>query len=508
LSVDLNAQDVEQFRETIADCLGLRFEDAKTGFLADVLGGRLVATNQDCAGYLNYVKFDRPMTEFAALANELTIPETYFYRNIDQFHAFSEQVVPERMKERSGNNQLRILSAGCASGEEAYTLAILLREVLKPGWKASVLAVDLNPSALQKAERGRFSPWSLRETPLAVQRRWFKHDGRDIVLDGEIKSAVRFEQRNLAEDDPDLWGDEQYDVVFCRNVVMYFTPEGGRALVDRITRSLLPNGFLFLGHAETLRGITQAFHLCHTHGTFYYQRRTEDDRSISALSPLSPRASRESTPLAQFVEGADTWVEAIRAASERVQQLVDEVPSPSAARGAVDITSAPHRVSHGEALVLLREERFEEALDVLGTLPLDSADDPDVLLLRAVLLTHTGLLGTAEEVCRRLLKFDELSASAHYVLALCRESAGDLSGAVEHDRIAVYLDPSFAMPRLHLGLLARRSNDSVAMRRELSQAITLLEHEDASRLLLFGGGFGRDALIELCHAEMRDRASS
>jgi chemotaxis protein methyltransferase CheR len=159
-------------------------------------------------------------------------------------------------------------------------------------------------------------------------------------------------------------------------------------------------------------------------------------------------------------------------------------------------------------LVLLREERFEEALDVLGTLPLDSADDPDVLLLRAVLLTHTGLLGTAEEVCGRLLKLDELSASAHYVLALCRESAGDLSGAVKHDRIAVYLDPSFAMPRLHLGLLARRSNDSVAMRRELSQAITLLEHEDASRLLLFGGGFGRDALIELCHAEMRDKASS
>ena len=151
MSVDLSAQDVERFRETIAECLGLRFEDAKTGFLADVLGARLVATNRDCAGYLNYVKFERPMTEFAALANELTVPETYFYRNIEQFHAFSEQVVPERMKERSGNNQLRILSAGCASGEEAYTLAILLREVLEPGWKASILAVDLNPSALEKA---------------------------------------------------------------------------------------------------------------------------------------------------------------------------------------------------------------------------------------------------------------------------------------------------------------------------------------------------------------------
>jgi chemotaxis protein methyltransferase CheR len=102
-----------------------------------------------------------------------------------------------------------------------------------------------------------------------------------------------------------------------------------------------------------------------------------------------------------------------------------------------------------------------------------------------------------------LLACDELNAGAHYLLALCRESAGDRARALEHDRTAIYLDASFAMPRLHLGLMARRAGDAEAARRELTQALPLLKREDASRLLLFGGGFGREALISLCQAELK-----
>jgi len=103
----------------------------------------------------------------------------------------------------------------------------------------------------------------------------------------------------------------------------------------------------------------------------------------------------------------------------------------------------------------------------------------------------------------QLLECDELNSGAHYLLALCRESAGDSQGALEHDRAAVYLDPSFAMPRLHLGLMARRAGDAQTAHRELGQALVLLKREDTSRLLLFGSGFGRDALIALCLAELK-----
>ena len=156
------------------------------------------------------------------------------------------------------------------------------------------------------------------------------------------------------------------------------------------------------------------------------------------------------------------------------------------------------------ALDLLRHERFAEALSHVQARPPDPVGDPDVLLLEAMLLTHNGQLADAEITCRKLLAIDELNAGAHYVLALCREHSGDGAAAAEHDRVAAYLDPGFAMPRLHLGLMARRGGDREVARRELTQALFLLEREDAARLLLFGGGFNRDALVALCDLALRD----
>jgi chemotaxis protein methyltransferase CheR len=154
------------------------------------------------------------------------------------------------------------------------------------------------------------------------------------------------------------------------------------------------------------------------------------------------------------------------------------------------------------AVDLLGREQFSEAQSVLDALPPDRARDPEVLLLTAVLHTHGGNLVSAERVCAELLERDELNAGAHYLMALCRESAGDDPGAVDHDRIATYLDPGFAMPRLHLGLLARRAGDREAARRDLRQALLLLQREDSAHLLLFGGGFSRNALMTLCRAEL------
>ncbi|MFA5885485.1 MAG: CheR family methyltransferase [Acidimicrobiia bacterium] len=494
--------EVERFRSVLARRLGLQFDDAKSGFLGDVLRRRLAATHRDCERYLRNLEGRADQAELGALAQELTVPETYFFRNIDQFRAFSELVVPERIRTGAGGRRLRVLSAGCASGEEAYSLAILLRDAVDSSWRTSIRAVDINPAVLEKAQRGRFSTWALRETPPDVQCRWFAEEGRDVVLDDAIREAVQFEWRNLAEDDPDLWQPERYDVVFCRNVIMYLTPESSRALVARITRALAPGGYLFLGHAETLRGLSQEFHLCHTHGTFYYQRKDSSAPAISCGPVGASQGSAGVEPLATLVDESATWVDTIRLATERVQDLVDA----QSARAAPHEVAAPARARPrwdlGRPLELLREERFAAALDLVNALPPDAADDPDVLLLQAVLLTHAGLLSRAEAACRRLLEIDELSAGAHYLLALCREGAGDRSGAIDHDRVAIHLDPDFAMPRLHLGLLARRVGDSETVRLELGNAVTLLQREDPSRLLLFGGGFSREALTTLCRAGM------
>ncbi len=499
MSCQATRLDLERFRAAIVQRIGLQFDDAKLGFLSEVLQRRLDKLGGSSEIYLQGLQREASGGEITALARELTVGETYFFRNIEQFRALAEVALPARTGVERDSRTLRLLSAGCASGEEAYTLAIVAREtVVDPTWEIEIRAVDLNPVALEKAQRARYSPWALRETPVETQRRWFWSDGRDLILDQSIRSDVTFEAANLAGSDAGLWQPDVYDVVFCRNVLMYFAPDQMRAVIARIAQSLAPGGFLFLGHAETLRGVSDEFHLRHTHGTFYYERKAHVGalRAIHAL-PRAPVAWSGAVPASA---ASDAWFHAICRATERVASLV-----PASKVGDSPAPIPPRAWDVAPALDLLRQERFAEALTHIRAGPPEEERDPAVLLLEATLLAHSGQVAAAEEVCGRLLFIDELDAGAHYVLGLCREQAGDPDGATEHYRVAAYLDPEFAMPRLRLGLLARRrAGARQVARRELGQALVLLRREHASRLLLFGGGFGREALMGLCEATLKE----
>lgn len=487
----ISRHDLARFRAVIAARIGLQFDDAKLGFLGEVLKRRLNHFGRSGGVYLDDLEQRPSASEVSNLASELTVCETYFFRNVEQFRALAEVALPERVRAHGTQATLRLLSAGCASGEEAYSIAIVAREaVADPAWDILVHGVDINPVALAKARAARYSPWALRDTPLNQQRKWFQPDGREMRLDEAVRQAVKIGAGNLVRDDPDLWPVAGYDVIFCRNVLMYFAPEQIRLAVERIARSLMPGGFLFLGHAETLRGVSDAFHLRHTHGTFYYQRKKDDEYATRRVAGFEISVESPRAPLAAFDE---TWIETIRSATERVTALVPVAPTGSA--------SKPKSAwDPGPTLDLLHKERFTDALENLRGRLLESEHDPDSLLLEAALLVQTGQLAAAEIACQRLIATDELNAGAHYLLALCREHVGDPGGAGEYDRVAVYLDPAFAMPRLHLGFLARRAGDPETAQRELGHALILLKREDASRIMLFGGGFSRQALMALCES--------
>jgi chemotaxis protein methyltransferase CheR len=494
---------VERFRAVLARHLGLGFEETRFGELAAVLERLGNANDGGPEGYLDRLERTTAKPEdIQALAHELTVGETYFLRNAPQLRAFSEVALPARIAARSHVRRLRLLSAGCSSGEEAFSLAILVRDrALSPNWEVSILGIDIHAAALEQAARALYSAWALRETPESVRRRWFRQVGREFALDPSIRNAVRFEQRNLAAEEPDLWLAASYDVILCRNVLMYFAPERAREVVGRLTRALVPGGYLFLGHAETLRGLSHDFHLRHTHEAFYYQRK--DGEGLEVTSAPSAFAARETSVPAAVPEELDTsWIEMVRRSTERIRNLGAGHGSPVEPPGS-RVANARRSPDVQRAMELLASERFADALEWLDGQPRDTHADPDTLLLRAVLLTHSGQLDAAESVCAELRGLDELSAGAHYLLALCREGAGDRNGAVENDQVATYLDPTFAMPRLHLGLLARRRGDVRGATRELEQALVLLDREDASRVLLYGGGFTRETLMGLCRAELR-----
>ena len=510
----LDRADLEQFRTIVARRLGLQYEDGKLDYLAEVARRRMEAVGS--ARFESYlerlISSPKGSDEFRALAEQLTVNETFFFRNADNFRAFAEIVLPERIRAKTREKRLRILSAGCASGEEPYSLAVLVREALSDlaNWDVKIIGIDVNPAVLAKATQARYSAWSLRATSEDAKRRYFRADGPDFVLAPAIQKMVTFEERNLVDEDPLFWQSLACDVVFCRNVLMYFTPDKARDVVRRIGGALLPGGFFFLGHAETLRGLTQEFHLCHTHDTFYYRRRDASEGVVATATWAGPTREQAKDPLPAVVESTAPWVDVIQRASERIATLADgrsrspgQDAPPTTPAGQAAAAAAPRTWDLGLVLEAVRQERFSDALEIVSSLPPDSHEDPDALLLRAVLLTNNGRLDESEEVCSRLLAVDELNAGAHYLMALCREHAGDSTGATEHGQTAIYLDASFAMPHLHLGIMAKRSGDAATAQRELGQALILLAREDASRLLLFGGGFSRDTLLQLCRTELR-----
>lgn len=508
MTVTLERADIEYFRLLVARRLGLHFENSRLAHLEDALRHRLEAGSYgDCSRYRQHLLSSQQ--EMLMLAEHLTVCETYFFRYAEHFRVFTEVVIPDRIRAQREYRKIRILSAGCASGEEAYSMAMLIREMFADLFPThiSIRGIDVNAAMVARALRARYGLWSLRDTPDELRTKYFRGEGRDLALDRSVKSMATFEQRNLAEEDPQFWQRDAFDVIFCRNVIMYFTPEAARSVISRIAQSLVPGGFLFLGHAETLRGISQEFHLRHTHETFYYQRREAHDVHEDLTAGRGNGASQRYVPA--LAAATDSWFDVIQGASERIATLTDRKsaqivrPADSANAQAAKPGPVPLWKDTTRATELLRTERFAEAIELLNELPPGANIDPDVQLLLAVLLTNQGDLPEAERVCLHLLQLDELNAGAHYLIALCREHAGDPVAAAGHDQTAVYLDSTFAMPHLHLGLVAKRVADKETARRELGQAVALLAREDASRILLFGGGFTREALTEFCSAELR-----
>lgn len=503
--------DLARFRELVEARLGLSSDALSEERLAQVLEHRLRALGcADFAGYQAQIGAARiAAEETAALAEQLTVGETYFFREPRQIDAFIEVVLPTLLRQRGGQ-PVRVLSAGCATGEEAYSLAIAIAERL-PGVAASqlkIVGLDVNPAAIRKARRAQYSAWAFRAAPPGVRERGFLDVGIDAELRHGLRQRVSFEERNLLDQDPEFWKEGSFDAIFCRNVLIYLSRPRMSAVIDRLTRSLAQGGYLFLGHSESLRGISDAFETVHSHDAFYYRRRGDTRGTVANAFPdVAPRP-----PLSEGREER-----AGRGERERVQgpPVSSSLPLRSGRGrdgdgelGGANATP-PHpspgstpRPAIAAALSLFKQERFAEAM---ATLKAGSAgeDDAEVSLLVAVILSHQGRTREAAQLCAEVLEESGADAGAHYLLGLCREHDGDYRAATRHYRAAIQTDRSFAMPHMRLGLLARRAGDATTAWTETRRAAELLPREREGRVLLFAGGFQREALVELCHTELR-----
>jgi len=268
-----------RIRDLIYQVAGIFHPDSKLYFLQDRCKRRMTA--RDLSSIQEYldaltIKADRER-ELQLLLNEITVGETSFFRNQPQLDALRKFILPEllREKERLGYQRLRIWSAGCSTGEEPYTLAMILLEEMQArhaNWQIEVFATDINEKSLAKARQGQYAAYALRNVSRPLLEKYFTPagDGQFLVRE-EPRALVSFQHLNLF-DERRLMFLRGLDLILCCNVLIYFDAESKRRMIQHFYNMLQPHGYLFLGHAESLFGINDDFRLVHYPGATAYAR--------------------------------------------------------------------------------------------------------------------------------------------------------------------------------------------------------------------------------------------
>ncbi|MBZ5586495.1 MAG: protein-glutamate O-methyltransferase CheR, partial [Acidobacteriia bacterium] len=346
------------------------------------------------------------------------IGETYFFRQAEHFQALREIVLPDLIARNAGVRRLRIWSAGCANGAEPYSLAMLLREPgfeRISGWNVSILGTDISEKHLAQAREARYDDWAFREASAEeATARCFVREGKRWALRPEYTAGVSFRIHNLVGDS--LPGNiAEFDLILCRNVMIYFSPAVIRGAAERFYNRLAEGGWLLVGHAEPNAEVFQRFQTVMAAGATLYRKAGEE---------LTPQPANPEGMVGQVANIANLpWV-----------------------------ADSPEAVSKPTA-----ERRL-----ITDVIPPRDSPAPTVSEARA--LADRGEWEAAAACCRRVLAADGLDATAHFTLALILEHTGARAPAEQALRRAIYLDRAFAPAHYHLGLLLQTHDASQAIR--------------------------------------------
>lgn len=479
----------KRFRDLILERSGLYFPDDKRQVLERELVRVLRASA--CRNLDEYYELLRssPSTsrEWDRLVSVLTVGETYFFRNKGHFNALRYHILPELIAQRQHlNRRIRIWSAGCATGEEPYSIAILLRELIPnlDTWNILILATDINRHALRRAQEGVYSAWSFRGVDRRVQERYFSLNGNgQFVIADEIRKMVTFAYLNLVADHyPSLANNTHgMDVILCRNVTIYFKPEVTRLVVERLYTCLVEGGWLIPGASEPNMVTYRDFEARNFPGAVVYQKpvRTQE---MAPVPIALPRVTRPQPP----VSGAQ--VSRPKARPVGVEKgKAKEKPSPPAP------PADPYQV----AVELLQAGRVDEALVKLYE-KLDQ--DPDFVPTYYALgkiYANKGNFEEAQHWCERAIERDRLQPEAYFTLSMIYQGQGLLDKAVDALKKTLYLDPTFVLAHYSLANLYQQQGNTQLARKSLRNVQRLLEGKPKEEPIPEGDGLVVGRLLEL-----------
>jgi chemotaxis protein methyltransferase CheR len=437
--------------ESIAEHMGLSFPQER---LADLQCGLAGAANEFgfddvtvCADWLLSAPLTR--TQLQVLASHLTIGETYFFRDKKAFDVLAASLLPDVIHARRGREQrLRVWSAACCSGEEAYSLAIMLHQLLPDlaDWRVTILATDINVRFLRKAVDGSYGEWSFRDAPSGFKERYFHRTGNGpYVIRPDIKKLVTFAHLNLAEDvypSPET-DTNAMDVIFCRNVLMYFTPAQTRKVIGKLHHALVDGGWLAVSPSEASQALFTQFVTINGPGVILYQK---GDAGLCA-------GDVPSVPPATAIPIPD-------APSDRLPE------TPPLMEGRL----APFVV----AASLYEQGRYGEAADTLLVSFEEHQPEPHELCLIARSVANQGQLADALAWCDRWIVADKLNAAGHYLRAMVLLERGHQDDARGSLLRALYLEPTFVLAHFTLGSLARSCDKYDEAEKHFANTLDLL----------------------------------
>lgn len=431
-------------KKLIASPIGLLVRDQDDELLRKVVAERVRAL--DLSGAEQYCQFLESEAglrhEREELAILLSTGETYFFRDSGQHVLLQNRILPELLERRKTQRSLRIWSAACATGEEAYSLAILLDELMsdQSQWDIRILGTDINHHAIEKARRGIYTEWSFRGMSDERRQRYFHRHKDTWVLDEGIRSRVMFQTGDLVADRFPDYAVKLYDVdlILCRNTFIYMPPNAISHIADKFAETLAVGGILITGHGELY-----AHHLGKLRARVFPE-------SIVYQKVVAPFISPIPQPLAEVPRSAPAK---FTAAVHPIQKIQADTPVPT-----------PPQVTAKSG----KEQAVSE-------------------MQQAWQYANKGQREKAEKSCREMIARNPLDAEPHYLRALLAQERGNFAEAKDLLKKVIYLDPSLIAAYLDLGDLYAREGDVERARKMRSTSRDLLKglHGD-ERVKLYG----------------------
>lgn len=495
----LTESDLQLFQDFLSQHSGLRFDVRNKMMLERGLLRRMRALGigryRDYLDYLHACPFRHD--ELNRLLSLLTVGETCFFRYLNQYDALRRVVLPQLLHLRHAEQTLRFWSAGCSTGEEPYSVAIMLREFFPEirDWDVAIMAGDINPQSLNKARSGRYRARALRMTDPAMVDKYFHRCDKDYILDESIREMVEFRPLNLQQEGyPDKTaGLADIDVLLCRNVLIYFDQATCRSVIERFYETLRPGGYLFLGHAETLAPFSTGFERINEGLGFYYRRPLAWQTEV-AQEPQSAIEASGCGP------DAHPWpAKSCETGHDRPFELEAEKEQPAPEKIATADSPSPAELCR-EAAHALANEEYDTARRIYLQIMEQDPRHCEALTGLGMLCANQGDYEQAREWGARALAVDDLHADAYFLRGLAFEMEEQWPQAREEYRKALLIDLDFVMPHFQLSRIYQRLGRTADARRELQNTLRRLEQLPPGARVAHSGEVSREDFIAICRA--------